>query len=427
MQIRDYRDADEPSWLRCRALSFLGSSYYDDVKPAKTRFDGEAIQLVAVAPKPEHVQTPGDEQVVGIVDVELWQDDDGAHLATIDTIAVHPDQLRRGIADALLAEGLRRLAATPATVLDAWTRADEAANAWYVRHGFRIAEEYLHVHTDHDEADGFTSPEGLSRPIKAFCHASLDHADDLRARYARVHRCRRYVRPVRIVVWPESPENVATYDEENGDRDDLRFVAGLAGRLGAQRIADLGCGTGILAIDLARAGHAVTGIDPGKAILDIARTRAGSDPVTWVHGTARDLVDDDADLVAMTAHVANYFLTRTEWEQTLADIHRTLRRGGHLVFDSWNPGARVWTRWDEVRAVHESADGDVVETHGSHSEVNPTNAGAVVQETLRHWSAAYLRDSFARAGFTVVEQWGGYDGSAARDDSVQFIILACRD
>lgn len=30
-QIRDYRDPDEASWLRCRVLGFLDTSYFDDV------------------------------------------------------------------------------------------------------------------------------------------------------------------------------------------------------------------------------------------------------------------------------------------------------------------------------------------------------------------------------------------------------------
>ncbi|WP_434080437.1 GNAT family N-acetyltransferase [Sanguibacter sp. Z1732] len=153
--IRAYRDDDEASWLRCRALSFLGSAYFDDVKAERTTFENESIQLVATGPRPAHVRTPGSEQVVGILDLELW-DDEGVPAATIDTIGVHPDHQRHGIADALLGEALARLAAAGTTVLDAWTREDGAANAWYVRHGFRVAQEYLHVHAGAGER--MTSP-----------------------------------------------------------------------------------------------------------------------------------------------------------------------------------------------------------------------------------------------------------------------------
>ncbi len=441
MRIRRYTPADEPSWLRCRALSFLDTEYFDDVKQTKTTFD-EGIELVAVVDRPDSLTTPDHEQVIGVIDVELWKDDDGTSLATIDTIAVHPDHRRSGAADALLGAALAQLPEHVAT-LDAWTRDDEAANGWYVRNGFHVSDEYLHVYADAEEAQGFTSPEKLSRPVKAFCHAKLSDEAELRNEYARVHRCKQYVRPVQIPLWTEDELAVSTYDEENGERDDLQFIAGVAERLGAERVTDLGCGTGLLAIDLAARGHRTTGIDPGKAILDVARSLPGSEPVTWIHGTAEDLPDNDADLVVMSAHVANYFLPDSLWRQTLADIARTLRPGGHLLFDAWNPAARVWEKWtranteqrledqdgqpvvtySDVVAVHEASDGDALETHASRTYVGE-ELKSHAQETLHHRTLAKLTETLADAGFSITEQWGGFDAREVQERSVQFVILA---
>jgi ribosomal protein S18 acetylase RimI-like enzyme len=77
----------ETSWLRCRALSFLDTAYFDDVKKTKTDIVSPGFELVAVE---------GDGPVVGIVDVTV----EGA-LATIDTVAVHPDHQHRGIGRAM--------------------------------------------------------------------------------------------------------------------------------------------------------------------------------------------------------------------------------------------------------------------------------------------------------------------------------------
>ena len=51
---------------------------------------------------------------------------------------------------------------------------------------------------------------------------------------------------------------------------------------------DLGCGAGRVALDLARHGHPVTGIDIEPALVDALRARAGDLPVTAVLGDVRD-------------------------------------------------------------------------------------------------------------------------------------------
>lgn len=177
--IRNYHSADERSWLRCRTLSFLDTCYYDDVWT--TRPASPAIQLVAVQ----------DDRVVGLLDVEVEGD-----LATIDTVAVHPDHQGHGTASSLLAQVRERLPDT-VTTLDAWTREDDCAIAWYRARGFVESDHYLHVYKGWDEADdGWISPDPLSAPVTAFCHARPEHEADIRARYARVYVCRRFSQPV---------------------------------------------------------------------------------------------------------------------------------------------------------------------------------------------------------------------------------------
>ena len=198
--LRDYADLDEPSWLRCRVLSFLGSSYFDDVKTRRTTFDGEALRLVAVGPRPPGVTTPGEEEVVGILDVELWSEE-GEDVATIDTIAVHPDHQGSGIAGALLASALPSLRERGVAWLDAWTREDPQTCGWYESQGFAVDQTYLHVYRGGDEEvadptgdEGFSAPFGLGAPLKGFFHGPDEDPEVWRARFARVHQCRRYLR-----------------------------------------------------------------------------------------------------------------------------------------------------------------------------------------------------------------------------------------
>ncbi|WP_125773018.1 GNAT family N-acetyltransferase [Antribacter gilvus] len=181
--IRPYADPDETGWLRCRVLSFLGTQYFDDVKTRPTTFELPAVRLVAEA----------ENEIAGILDVEI----DGG-LATIDTIAVHPDHARKGIASALLDAALPELSDRGATEVDAWTREDPVANAWYQATGFAEAYRYLHVYKGWDEpSDGLTAPDGLTLQT-AFLHAPVERETELRARFARVHICRRYLRPLEV-------------------------------------------------------------------------------------------------------------------------------------------------------------------------------------------------------------------------------------
>lgn len=139
------------------------------------------IQLVAISAG----------RLVGLIDIEIDQE-----LASIDTIAVHPDHQARGLGTELLQAAVGRLPGT-VRVLDAWTREDMATLAWYRGRGFAESEHYLHVYKGwQDPDDGWVSPEPLTKPVMAFCHASLDHEAELRARYSRVYVCRRFSRAI---------------------------------------------------------------------------------------------------------------------------------------------------------------------------------------------------------------------------------------
>ena len=57
------------------------------------------------------------------------------------------------------------------------------------------------------------------------------------------------------------------YDDVEGDRTDLDAYVAIADELAVASFVDIGCGTGSLAIRLARRGRTVVGVDPALACL----------------------------------------------------------------------------------------------------------------------------------------------------------------
>ena len=141
------------------------------------------------------------------------------------------------------------------------------------------------------------------------------------------------------------PRLAWVYDAFDGPRDDLAAYVAIAGELGADRVLDVGCGTGCLAIELARTGRTVVGFDPAAASLEVARTKDGSDAVTWIHGDAAAIPAVGADLALMTGNVAQVFLTEADWARVLAAVAVALRPRGYLVFETRRPERRPWAEW----------------------------------------------------------------------------------
>jgi SAM-dependent methyltransferase len=135
------------------------------------------------------------------------------------------------------------------------------------------------------------------------------------------------------------------YDAFDSDRDDLTAYHRIVDELGAGLVLDVGCGTGSLAILLARHGHTVIGVDPAGASLDVARAKDQAGQVRWINGDATAVPALDADLATMTGNVAQVFLTDDDWAQTLHSIHGALRPNGHLVFETRRPEYRAWEEW----------------------------------------------------------------------------------
>ena len=187
------------------------------------------------------------------------------------------------------------------------------------------------------------------------------------------------------------PRIVDFYDEDNPDGADHDYYRSLAHRRNAQRILDLGCGTGILTVTLAQSGRAVIGVDPSASMLEYARSRPGASKIRWILGDSRNAPDHGFDLVVMTGNVAQH-IPSPQWEKTLNDLHRIMHSGGMLAFESRNPACRAWENWTTSTTTRSTRHGLISEWSEA---VAPDNNGQVLYRTNYH---------FMDSGETVVQE-----------------------
>ena len=122
-------------------------------------------------------------------------------------------------------------------------------------------------------------------------------------------------------------------------RGAAKTLASLLARRGAARglVVDLGCGPGILAAELARAGHDVFGIDFSPAM--IARARRNAPRARFRVGSFRDTKIPSCAAVVATGEIFSYvFDGEEDLERLFRRVHEALVPGGIFLFDVAAPG-----------------------------------------------------------------------------------------
>ncbi|MGG0761707.1 GNAT family N-acetyltransferase [Bacillus paramycoides] len=187
IKIRAYKKDDEIGWVRCRALSFLDTAYYDNVFREKEKYENPAIELVAVH----------EDQIVGLIDIEYELEERtvcsrGTGLGgMIWHIAVHPDFRRMRIGNQLLYEAEKLAKELKLNRLEAWTRDDLWVQQWYGNNDFVNVDSYLHVYSDHTDEikDVINSNIKQLYPVQTFAHYTGENKEEIRKQFKRVHDC----------------------------------------------------------------------------------------------------------------------------------------------------------------------------------------------------------------------------------------------
>ena len=229
----------------------------------------------------------------------------------------------------------------------------------------------------------------------------------------------------------------ALYDVLNPPGPDDAFYLELV--LNASAVLDVGCGTGRLLHHAREAGHTgrLFGVDPDAAMLELARRRSD---VEWVQSTAASMsFDGELDLALMTGHAFQCLVDDDELRASLAAIRRSLGDGGRFAFETRNPEARAWERWDgmaldavgptgsQVRLSYdvEAVDGDLVTFTETTSDADGSPL-RVDRATLRFLGVDELDDFLSQAGLLVEARYGGWEHEPLADDSAEIVTVATR-
>lgn len=162
------------------------------------------------------------------------------------------------------------------------------------------------------------------------------------------------------------------YDALYADKDYAAEAAHVAKHLragvpDARRLLELGCGSGLHAIELARSGYAVTGIDLSEAMLGRAAERRLTldaqmqSRLRFVQGDARSCrLGERFDAALSLFHVLSYQTTDADMRAMLETSAEHLRQGGLFLFDFWyGPAVRAQRPTARVKRVM-SGDSQIV-------------------------------------------------------------------
>jgi len=141
-------------------------------------------------------------------------------------------------------------------------------------------------------------------------------------------------------------------------------------------ILDIACGEGSFAIEMARKGYQVTGLDLSLPMLQIAgaNAKAKQVDVSFINQDMRAMTfNHEFDLVTCWYDSLNYLLTIDDLQRAFDGAARAIKKGGIFIFDI-NTIYGISVIWQRNRIVIEQDTPDVLEIHRMSFDKEKNNA-----------------------------------------------------
>jgi SAM-dependent methyltransferase len=245
--------------------------------------------------------------------------------------------------------------------------------------------------------------------------------------------------------------DASLYDYEyRRRRADVTFYRELANQRRADKVLELGAGSGRVTIPLARDGHQVVAVDQSKAMLGKLRQRvaalpkAAADRIRVVDGDLRDFdVGGKYPLVIAAFNVLEHLYTRSELDACLRRVAAHLAPGGAFAFDVQLPDLEWLTRdpnkrWAKTRftdpttgrAMFYSTNhdydpvGQIALIRLYYEPADGKGPTKIVKLSQRKFFPAELEALLAHAGFRVTERYGDFSRRPL-DGTAESQVLVC--
>jgi SAM-dependent methyltransferase len=246
--------------------------------------------------------------------------------------------------------------------------------------------------------------------------------------------------------WAEIYDSVYSYV-----REDIPFYVEEARRAGGP-VLELGCGTGRVAIPIAKAGVEVVGLDSSPAMLEVARRklrnlRGRRASLTLVQADMRDFaLEQRFNLAIIPFRGFLALLTVEDQIKALLNVRRHLAAGGRLVFNVFVPDLNMLVQEGDVPyhlrdvIVPETGVRLVLWHQSSYDNYNQIlNARVIVEELdeegavrrrlyrdfqMRYAHRWEIHHLLRWCGYEVLDLYGDFDRSPFDESSAEMIWVA---
>lgn len=196
------------------------------------------------------------------------------------------------------------------------------------------------------------------------------------------------------------------------------------------KILDLACGTGTLAIELAKKGHFVHGIDICPEMIEIAKSK--SDELARVTFEVQDMkepiVKDSFDLITCTFDSFNYLLDIGDVQKMVDNLASVLNPSGLFIFDSNTENLYI-TRHKGTHDRQLGSESFLQKLiYDKKNKIATTefefSDGTVEVHRQRPYNLNELDGLFADAGFNIINIFSGFEKEPYETESERLICIA---